>query len=68
VKKAAMIMTMFCQEVLTKIMSESASCTNQQKDTSKNFIDQLIKISRSAETFNDEDVIAETITAVLAVS
>jgi hypothetical protein len=69
VKKAALVMTTFCRDVLTRIMNDTAKSADNEKDAPKTFINQLFKISKcSAETFNGEDVIAETITAVLAVN
>jgi hypothetical protein len=61
-------MTEFCRDVLIKISKENAdNDVVEEENAPKSFIKQLFKISQSGETFNDGAVLAETITAVLAV-
>jgi hypothetical protein len=66
----------FCRDVITTLKKASGKINNNEnektveneEDTPQIFINQLMKISKSNDAFNDGEVIAETITAVLAVS
>jgi hypothetical protein len=55
----------FAQDILLKIQSKIKINEN---DTSKSFINQLLKISNTEDAFSDDDVVGETMLAVIAVS
>jgi hypothetical protein len=64
----------FCRNVLTTLQTdptvkvEQSNSEGGEGDKQHGFINQLMKISKNNDAFNDGDVIGETITAVLAVS
>jgi hypothetical protein len=65
---AATVMAEFTRDVLLKINKEKGNKNIvAEENAPKTFIRQLVKISQSGESFEDDAVLAEAITAVLAV-
>jgi hypothetical protein len=65
--RACKVMVSFCDDILTKISQEYIKPGKVNEDAPKTFINQLFNITKSGQAFNNAEVLAETITVVLAV-